>query len=129
MKNFYIILFVITAFLGASFLILEKLQVTQIGNAGWYSLIFYVFLTIILTNYAIKSGNRSNSLFVSSIMAITGLRMFLCIIFIVINRYFTGKTDLNFIIYFFILYLFYTLFEIQFLLYKLRTDKKDDNQN
>ena len=128
MKKFYTTLTLITALCGISFFVCEKFKFTEIGNYGWYALIFYVILTVLFTNYAIKSGNKSNSRFVTNIMGITGLRMFLCIIFIILYRVAEGKTDLNFIIYFFILYLFYTVFEIQFLLYKLRADKKNDNR-
>lgn len=129
MRNFYLILLIITVFVGVSFYVIEKQDITQIGNIGWFAILFYNFLTIIFTNMALKSGNKSNSRFVTSIMGLTGLRMFLCIIFIVIYRFTQGKTDLDFIFYFFILYLFYTVFEIKYLLYKLRADKKNDHRN
>lgn len=129
MRNFYLILLIITVFVGVSFYIIEKQNITQIGNIGWFVILFYTFLTIIFTNMTLKSGKKSNSRFITSIMGLTGLRMFLCIIFIVIFRFTQGKTDLDFIFYFFILYLFYTVFEIKYLLYKLRADKKNDHRN
>ncbi|MCC6722329.1 MAG: hypothetical protein IT243_09005 [Bacteroidia bacterium] len=129
MKNFYLILISITAVLSMIFFILENQSITKIGNVGWIALLYYVLLTILFTNIALKTRNKSNSRFVTTIMGLTGLRLFLCIIFIIIYRFVQGKTDLNFIFYFFILYLFYTVFEIKNLLYKLRADIENDNRN
>ena len=55
-----------------------------------------------------------------------GLRMLFCVLFIVIYWVAAKERNTYFVLYFFILYLFFTVFEIRFLLTKLRTDKKND---
>lgn len=98
---------------------------TNIGWIGWVALLFFVVITLWLTGMALKAGRKNNSGFVTGIMASTGIRMFLCLMFILGYWVIAGKRDLFFILYFFILYLFFTMFEIIFLVYKLRPDKKD----
>ncbi|MCB9252239.1 MAG: hypothetical protein H6605_07205 [Flavobacteriales bacterium] len=99
---------------------------TSIGWIGWVALGFFVLLTLALNSLSMKAKEKNNSRFVTGMMGTTGLRMLSCIIFILIYWILAGKRDLYFIGYFFILYLFFTMFEILFLVHKLRADKKDE---
>jgi len=125
MPEFYRKLLILTAICGALLLGFDLSGLTNIGSIGWIALLFFVLLTIVLTNYSLKAGKISDSRFITSIMGATGIRMLFCIIFIIFYWVVAGKRDQYFIFYFFILYLFFTMFEITFLVHKLRADKKD----
>jgi hypothetical protein len=128
MSKFYFQLLLLTLFCGAILLISDVFKFTHIGWIGWLALVFFVLLTIFLTKMSLKAANKSGSGFVNSVMSGIGLRMLLCILFVAIYWVTTNKRDSFFVIYFFILYLFFTGFEIRFLLHKLRTDKKNDDK-
>lgn len=125
MSKFYTQLLLVSLICGAILFISDLTGFTHIGLIGWLALLFFALLTILLTNMSLKAAAKSGSRFVSSIMGGVGLRMMCCILFIVIYWVTAKQRDTFFVIYFFILYLFFTVFEIQFLLHKLRVDKKD----
>lgn len=125
MPEFYRKLAILTSICGVLLLGSDLSGLTSIGSIGWFALLFFVVLTIVLTKVALNAGKISNSRFITSIMGATGIRMFFCIVFIIFYWVVAGKRDQYFIFYFFILYLFFTMFEITFLVHKLRADKKD----
>lgn len=105
--------------------VLEFFAITHMGGIAWGALAFFAIMTYFLTSREVNAKDKSNSRFVSSSMGIMGIRMFLCVIFVMVYWLVAGKRDYMFIVYFFILYLFFTMFEIVYLIYKLRADKKD----
>lgn len=125
MSKFYTQLLLLTLICGAILFISDFTGFTHIGLIGWLALAFFVLLTIILTNMSLRTAAKSGSRFVTGVMGGVGLRMLVCVLFVVIYWVTAKERDTFFIIYFFILYLFFTVFEIMFLLSKLRTDKKN----
>ncbi len=125
MSKFYTQLLLITLVCGAILFSSDITGFTHIGFIGWIALVFFALLTTVLTNMSLKSAAKSGSRFVTGVMGGVGLRMMFCVLFVVVYWVTAKERDTFFIIYFFILYLFFTVFEIKFLLHKLRTDKKD----
>jgi len=125
MSKFYTQISLLTILCGGALFISDKLAFTHIGWIGYIALLFFALLTTILTNFSIHHKPKNNSRFVTGILGSTGLRMFLCIVFIFIYWLKTSERDMYFVLYFFILYLFYTMFEINFIVHKLRADKKN----
>ena len=125
MSKFYTQLFLISLVCGAILFISDTTGLTNIGLIGWIALTFFAILTTVLTRLSLKSAAKSGSRFVTGVMGGVGLRMMFCVLFVVIYWVTAKERNTFFIIYFFILYLFFTVFEIKFLLHKLRTDKKD----
>lgn len=125
MQIFYKQLGLVTFLSGAGLLGSDLLGLTHIGLPGWMALVFFAGLTTVLTKISLKSSQKGGSRFVTSVMGNTGLRMLLCVVFVVIYWVNANPRDLQFVAYFFILYLFFTVFEIKFLLHKLRSDKKE----
>lgn len=125
MSKFYTQLFLITLICGAILFISDVIGFTHIGFIGWMALAFFAILTTILTRMSLRSAAKSGSRFVTGVMGGVGLRMMFCVLFVVIYWVTAKERNTFFIVYFFILYLFFTVFEIKFLLHKLRTDKKD----
>ncbi len=125
MSKFYTQLSIITLICGAILLISDATGFTHIGLIGWIALGFFALLTSVLTHMSLKSAAKSGSRFVTGVMGGVGLRMLFCVLFVIIYWVTTKERNTFFIIYFFILYLFFTVFEIMFLLSKLRTDKKN----
>jgi hypothetical protein len=125
MGRFYTNLLILTATCAGILAAADMSGYTHIGMPGWLALLFFFLLTVIMVNMTIRAEAKSNSRFVTGTMGTKGLRMLLCILFIVVYLVTTPKRDVYFIVYFFILYLFFTMFEIVYLIYKLRADKKD----
>ena len=125
MSKFYTQLFLITLICGAILFISDVTGFTHIGIIGWIALGFFAILTTILTNMSLRSAAKSGSRFVTGVMGGVGLRMMFCVLFVIIYWVTAKERNTFFIIYFFILYLFFTVFEIKFLLSKLRPDNKN----
>jgi len=125
MLEFYKGLSLITIFCGALLLGGDLSGITHIGLIGWLALAFFVVLTITITNMTLQAGEKSPSRFITSIMGSVGIRMLVCVMFVLIYWVVVKNRDKFFIIYFFTLYLFFTVFEIMYLVSKLRTDKKN----
>ncbi|MFM9945826.1 MAG: hypothetical protein ACKVQB_11410 [Bacteroidia bacterium] len=125
MSKFYTQLFLITLICGAILFISDVTGFTHIGLIGWIALAFFAILTTVLTNMSLRSAAKSDSRFVTGVMGGVGLRMMFCVLFVIIYWVTAKERNTFFIIYFFILYLFFTVFEIKFLLSKLRPDNKN----
>lgn len=89
-------------------------------------LIFFMILTALI--YPIAAiGRKSNDgyTFITAAYISIGLRFILSLCFVVYYKYTRSSYEVSFIIFFFIAYILYTLFEIYWLTAKLRPDLKD----
>lgn len=93
------------------------------GNVIWFTLGFYVVLTIVSYEWTLRANKLKNSKFVGRFFLATILRIILCGIFLAIYLIISENRDKIFVVTFMILYLFYTLFEIYHLVTKLRPEK------
>jgi hypothetical protein len=96
----------------------------------WSALIFYYAVGLLIglkTQRAVVS--TSNSQFFTGVMGAIGIRMLLCLIFLAIYLIVSDIKAKEFIVFYLILYLFYTIFEISQLVSKLRTEKRGNLDN
>lgn len=96
----------------------------------WSALFFYFVTGLIIgmrTQKAVSS--ESNSQFFTGVMGGTGLRMLISLLFIGTYLITSNLKSNQFIIYFLFLYLFFTIFEISQLIYRLRAEKRRSIDN
>lgn len=98
-------------------------------NWFWSALVFYILLGLGIGWMTQRSVNSSNSAFFRGVMGATGLRMILCVLFLAIYLIISDIKAKEFIVYYLILYLFFTIFEIYQLVSKLRTEKRSSLDN
>jgi|TARA_B110000879_G_C11171620_1_gene513843 peptidoglycan/LPS O-acetylase OafA/YrhL len=102
------------------------LYFTEQKEQGWFwgALGFYLVAGLVIglrTQKAVTSD--SNSQFFMGVMGSIGIRMLLCIVFLAIYLMVSDLKAKEFVVYYLILYLFYTIFEISQLVSKLRPEK------
>ncbi|MFY9280987.1 MAG: hypothetical protein WBK38_05380 [Bacteroidia bacterium] len=96
----------------------------------WAALLFYFITGLVIgirTQKAVTS--ESNSQFFTGVMGGTGLRMLISLLFIGTYLITSNLKSNQFIIYFLFLYLFFTIFEISQLIYRLRAEKRRSIDN
>jgi hypothetical protein len=123
-KIFLIKLVKLTVFLALSNFVF--LYLTEQKEQGWFwgALGFYLVVGLVIglrTQKAVTSD--SNSQFFTGVMGSIGIRMLLCLFFISIYLIVSDLKSKEFVVYYLILYLFYTIFEISQLVSKLRPEK------
>ena len=82
----------------------------------WLSLVFFIVLTIITGKIGFRSLQKSPYGFVASVNGIVILKLFLGVGFIIAYVLIAKPEGPSFIISFFVLYVFYTVFEIRTLI-------------
>jgi peptidoglycan/LPS O-acetylase OafA/YrhL len=96
----------------------------------WASLSYYFVLGILIGWKSQKAViSKSNSQFFAGVMGSIGIRMLLCVVFLAIYLMVSDLKSNEFIVYYLILYLFYTIFEIYQLVSKLRPEKETKVDN
>ncbi|MBT8326655.1 MAG: hypothetical protein KJP21_02965 [Bacteroidia bacterium] len=113
---------------GATFGVLNYIDTTE-QSWFWGALVFYVFLGLAIGWITQRSVNSSNSAFFRGVMGATGLRMILSVLFLAIYLIISDIKAMEFVVYYLILYLFFTIFEIYQLVSKLRTEKRSSLDN
>jgi len=96
----------------------------------WSALVFYYLVGLVIglrTQKAVVS--TSNSQFFTGVMGSIGLRMLLSLIFLAIYLMVSEIKATEFIVYYLILYLLYTIFEISQLVSKLRAENRSNLDN
>lgn len=91
---------------------------------SWVAFIFFVLMTAGVHALLAPSLKTRSKQFVSLFMATQGMRMFFSLGFLILYLLFVENKDLNFIVFFLLLYLSFTGFEIYLLLSNLRADLK-----
>ena len=114
--------------IAATFGLLYFIDTTE-QNWFWGALVFYILLGLGIGWITQRSANSSNSAFFKGVMGATGLRMILCVLFLAIYLIISDIKAKEFIVYYLILYLFFTIFEIYQLVSKLRTEKRSSLDN
>jgi hypothetical protein len=91
-------------------------------NHIWFAWLFFILLTWASYKWTLSAKPETNRFFTSRFFSSMGLRLFFCLIFLVIYLISNPQHDPVFVLSFMMLYLFYTMFEIYFLVYKLRRE-------
>tara|TARA_B100000945_G_scaffold311258_1_gene304251 strand:+ start:152 stop:517 length:366 start_codon:yes stop_codon:yes gene_type:complete len=119
MSQKFKIIFLFTLFIFALFITTNIITEKNLQEDGWYSIaIMYFFsFSFFQTSILEKSFNK-RAAFVKSHLFLTGIKMFLSAVFIIIYGLIKGDhVDMFFFIWFFVLYLLYT-FLLAWLFYK-----------
>ena len=96
----------------------------------WASLSYYFVLGVLIGWKSQKAVlSKSNSRFFAGVMGSIGIRMLLCVVFLAIYLMVSDLKSNEFVVYYLILYLFYTIFEIYQLVSKLRPEKETKVDN
>jgi peptidoglycan/LPS O-acetylase OafA/YrhL len=96
----------------------------------WASLSYYFVLGLVIGWKSQKAVlSKSNSRFFAGVMGSIGIRMLLCVVFLAIYLMISDLKSNEFVVYYLILYLFYTIFEIYQLVSKLRLEKETKVDN
>jgi len=124
MKKFITKIIALTLVIIGLSIVLDSLTTkVNLGMYSWIMPLFYFILTVLSYSmiYLGKSGRQAT--FFARMAGGMMLRMFFCVIFIVIYLYISEITKIPVVIYFMLLYFIYTTFEIYDLVYKLRAEK------
>jgi hypothetical protein len=92
----------------------------------WLCLGFFFLLTNLVFFMVSNAIGKRNQTFMYAMGGSMGLRFILSIAFILVYIQFGGERELGIVIYFMIMYLLYTMFEIYFLLTNLRAAKNTE---
>jgi hypothetical protein len=95
-----------------------------VHHAVWGILSFFICVNLLLYYMAMRSARVSSAAFMNAVFGSIGIKLFLCIFFIIIYLINDRTNSVWFIINFLLLYLFFTVFEIYSLLHNLRALKK-----
>lgn len=96
----------------------------------WIALGFYTVVGVVIGKRSQRAVlSASNSTFFTGVIGAIGIRLLLCVLFLAIYLIISDLKSKTFIIYFLILYLFYTIFEITQLVSKLRPEKSTSLDN
>lgn len=107
------------------------LHFSEVKEGGWFwsALIYYVAIGLLIGWMTQRAINASNSAFFRGVLGATGIRMLLSIFFLAIYLIISDIKSKEFIVFYLILYLFYTIFEISQLVSKLRPEKNSNLDN
>lgn len=96
----------------------------------WIALGFYTVVGVVIGKRSQRAVlSASNSTFFTGVIGAIGIRLLLCVLFLAIYMIISDLKSKTFIIYYLILYLFYTIFEITQLVSKLRPEKSTSLDN
>jgi hypothetical protein len=118
----YIILFITIS----GILLLLNSKIPDILHAYIGEINVFLFLLTLAAHFISSKGLRDKRDFHMFYMLSMAVRLFCCIIFVLIILYSTSSNHVVFVGNFFALYLIYTSFEIYFLLRNLRADSQRD---
>jgi hypothetical protein len=112
-KNFLIKEIILTVFLGLIALILFQTVLSSYYHpVFWLNLFIIAVLTGILHFSILKFSTEKHSRFLSRFMMISGIKMMIYLVFIVLFALFNPDYAKFFLITFLILYFIYTFFEV-----------------
>jgi hypothetical protein len=81
-------------------------------NLNWLIWIFFITTTALIHIVLVKASEESPKKFVTSFLALTGLKLFTYLIIILIYALFKRQAALGFVVFFLAMYLLYSMFEI-----------------
>ncbi len=95
----------------------------------WGAIAFFVILGLVISRITHKSINASNSAFFRGTMGAIGIRMLVSIVLLAIYLIVSDLKSTPFVVFYLILYLLFTIFEISQLVVKLRPEKNSKLDN
>lgn len=115
---------VLSVVLGIALFLADRLGVSQriIHPDAWMIVVFFFGLSLAIERLMAAGFENKRRNFVQFYLSTIVLRMILSLAFIGICLYLGVESTMTFVLNFFVLYLFYTSFEIYFLYRKLRRD-------
>ena len=126
-KKFYRSLFILGIITSIIILAFQYTSLNYLINPYVWYLQAYLFIITGVTYYVTNKGVRDNLMdFQNFVMAGIGIRFFLSAIIIFLYISLVKHQSFTFLGNFFVLYLFYTVFEIQSVLSNLRAHLKKD---
>jgi hypothetical protein len=118
----YILLFIVLSVI----IYLLKYIMTDILHPYFFGINIFLCLLTLAAHFISSKGLKDKRDFHVFYMLSMVVRLFCCIIFVLIILYSTSTNHVVFVGNFFVLYLIYTSFEIYFLLRNLRADSQRD---
>jgi hypothetical protein len=85
-------------------------------DLGWLLWGFFIIVTALIHIVLVKSSEQSPRKFITNFMALSGAKLFVYLMVIVIYALLKGKAALGFVILFLVLYFLYSIFEVVTLL-------------
>jgi hypothetical protein len=116
---------VLTFFLVVSLGLIQYFNVLKQPITWWYwfSIVFFGGITFITFKMSERSLKKRGGQQINTALGGTFLRFFLSIVFISIYLYINTLDRFQFVTYFFLVFLFYLMFELYCLVTKLRPEK------
>lgn len=118
---FYLLMLSLITFL--TFYIYFTFNKNQESLSLWLTIPFFFILSSI-SGYLLFQGLQNNKQFGNKLMGNFGVRMLLCVLFVIIYLKFDGSNRNLFIISFSIQYFIFFFFEILYIVFKLRPETK-----
>ena len=113
MKNFIRNLLIFSSVIGVVIFVLTKqIPVKFISPHLWYLFTFFVVSTVIIHFGLHQANKKSPQLFARFFIAITSLKMFIYLCFIVVYALFNRENAVSFILSFLVFYILFTVFEV-----------------
>lgn len=123
--KFFPSLFILTGVMALFILSFQHLQnKIELSNLVWPALIYFFLLTIATHKIANSGLPKDNKTFITRTYSAIGIRFIFSIFPLFIYLIFSPERQLSFAIVYLLMYLFYTAFEIYFLVVNLRPDLK-----
>ena len=126
-RQFAVQLSLVTLFIGALLWLLSTFSIFHDHqHLSWLSLLLFVFISIVMYfsgRWGIRNNNKN--LFFSLVYAYMGGKMLLSIMLLVLYYFYVEPNTKLFILPFFLVYLFFTIFESYFLV-KLNENNKQE---
>lgn len=85
-------------------------------DLGWLLWGFFIVVTALIHIVLVRSSEQSPRKFITNFMALSGAKLFVYLMVIVIYALLKGKAALGFVILFLVLYFLYSIFEVVTLL-------------
>jgi len=118
-------LLIYSAFLAFAAVILSLVLPGTVSPALPGIIVFYLVVSWIIIRFLFRASEKSFVKFVNAFMISTGLKL-LVLILVIVGYVLLNRSDVvPFLVAFFILYLFYTGFEVYAVLYLSRRQKKE----
>ena len=118
-------LLIYSAFLAFAAVILSLALPGTVSPALPGIIVFYLVISWIIIRFLFRASEKSFVKFVNAFMISTGLKL-LVLILVIVGYVLLNRSDVvPFLVAFFILYLFYTGFEVYAVLYLSRRQKKE----
>ncbi len=115
--------FIFSALLGIALFVVRQYGPEGWVHTGiWYILAFFLGMSVLINRLTEQGFRNNREKFVQFYLSTVVMRLILSCIFIGLFLYAGLENPFLFVINFFVLYLFYTFFEIYFLYRKLRRD-------